>query len=324
MLPIHFSGVAPHELVFASQVPIPNWELLRTHSRQLAQTHRARHGCRPVLSLMALTDEQIQQFLSCHPPQPFQANDDGLESASGSVSKSRQARETVTTVAGRLPVNMALAVATAVPGIVFGVGGAVVGAVHNKVEQQRHQAGIRRSGGTITITCIGCAGLPNLRQMATGLGSKQMKNTKQSPYVKAYLLMEGVDYNNEKGYSSKTEAHLGGGTDFEFRENTTLTLGFDPTDGTETAGGNAAVLIEVKDKADWTIGKVLRSDDRRIGVAAFPLYQLVDQIANLKDSSSSSHYINLKLYHGEAILDGEASPNGGVLRLHVQLARNEK
>ena len=281
---------------------------------------------------MALTDEQIQKFLVAHTPQVFQAadDDDGADAASGSVSKARQAGETVTTVAGRMPVNIALSVATGAPGIVFGIGGAVVGAVGGALGKQRHKSAVKKRGGTITITCISCSGLPNLRQMATGPGSKLMNKSTQSPYVKAYLLMQGVDYNKEKGYSSKTEAHLGGGTDFEFRENTTLTLGFDPADGTETAGDNAAVLVEVKDQADWTLGKVTRKDDRRIGAASFPLYQLADQLAALEEEkgdkaepSSSSHYINLKLYHGEAILDGEAAPNGGILRLHVTFARNE-
>lgn len=278
---------------------------------------------------MALTDEQIQAFLRAHGPQLFSPRDDAEEvGTGGSVSAARRAGERVKTLAGRLPVNLALAVATGAPGIVFGIGGVVVDNVHSRVQASRHKAAVARQGGRVTLTCLACEGLPNIRQQATGLGSAVITTTTQSPYVKAHLLMDGVDYNKEQGYSAKSYTHLGGGTDFAFKEGTVLQLGFNHDDANAEASQRAAVFIEVKDQPDFKAGRLLSGRDTRIGVAAFSIYQLVEQaIAETANSDNegdhqSSHFIHLNLYHGDAVTDPDAAPNGGILRLHVTFEFN--
>ena len=284
---------------------------------------------------MPLTDAQIKAFLSAHEPQFFSPADDMMiagedDDDAGSVSATRTAAQAVKTVARRMPVNVALGLATGAPGIVFGIGGAVVDRVHGKVQATRHAKAVAAQRGTLTLTCLACLDLPNIRQTATGLGSAVIAKTTQSPYVKAYLLMQGVDYNSERGYSAKTATHLGGGTEFAFREGTAIQLGFNHSNNDATR--MAAVLIEVKDQPEAKVGKIMSGRDTRIGVAAFGIYQLVEQqhqhqhatIAPSEESATnnggtSSHFINLNLYHGSAITDADADPNGGMLRLHVTL-----
>ena len=271
---------------------------------------------------MPLTDDQIQAFLAAHQAQPLDTADNETtdECAPGKVSGLRQTGETIKTVATRMPVNVALGVATGAPGIIFGVGGAVVGKTNQAIKDSIHKKAVKKQHATITITCVSAANLVNLRKEATGIGSPMIRKTTQSPYVRAYLLMEGVDY-NATGYSAKTQTHLSGGTDFAFREGSPsrVRLGFN---NDAEAARSAAVLIEVKDQADIALGKALSGRDTRIGLGLMPLYQLVEQAAEPESDGVSSHYINLKLYHGDAINDTNAAPNGGVLRLHVKYERN--
>lgn len=207
-------------------------------------------------------------------------------------------------------------VVTGVPGILFGVTSAVGGAAVSKVKAKTHEKRVSKKPGQITVAPVRAEALANPRAEHTGAGSMVMKKTKLSPYIKATLLMPGVDPSKD-AFHGKTKPHLSGGTDFTFASSNHVTLGFEDVDLLDQAG----LLLEVKDKPDFALAKTLTHRDTHIGRAVVHLAQLQTAVAATPEGESAvvSAFINVPFYRDAEWADSAATPSGGMVRFKITL-----
>ena len=269
-------------------------------------------------------EDLVTALVTAHGLQLFKPEDDAeeQEEEGGKVALKNKAASVVFKVVTRLPVNMALGVAVGVPGIVFGIGGLAVGGVHSSIAKRRHAKAVTKQGITITIRPVAAVGLADIRKEAR---LPALHKTNLSPYLKATLLMNGVDL-KANAFHAKSKPHLGGGTDFAFDVKNVVQLGM-PDAGADCAdvwahdARESGLLLELKDEPISRVARAVARRDTLIGMAVVGLGQLVEQM-NGDGNGVSAHFINVPLYRrAEAADKAVTAPTGGTLRLHVTLER---
>lgn len=222
------------------------------------------------------------------PVQHFDLERDAEESVEADQeTKAVKAKEFAKTMSGNMARNMTLSAVTGAPGIVFGVGSAV-GKKASSALLERAQ---KEEGALLTVSAVRVSALYDLGD----------DKRKMSPFVRARLLMDGVE-SDKMGpiadkFRGKTAKFANGGPDIVYPEGKHTTTFALPMKEAEKAK-NACLLLAVEDAPEVSIGKAFR--EVCVGTAIVALGQLVDALAEHEEVSAP---VNLVLLRGDGYTD---------------------